>query len=142
MAMRAGHFMDAVKSEDRARRRFPPLWLYWIPLVWIISSPWVGFTPEPQWERVHLVPFSDPADKATDVIGNILLFVPFGYSAAGRRGAKRGILVAAAAAAAVSLFAEGSQLFSTERYPSATDVFAAIIGSSFGAAWRKLIGLM
>jgi VanZ family protein len=134
--------MDAVRSEDRARRRFPPLWLYWIPVVWIVSSPWVGFTPQPQWKRVHLVPFSDPADKLTDIVGNVLLFVPFGYSVAGRRPALRSMVFAATAAAAVSVFAEASQLFSTERYPSATDVTAAMTGATAGAAWRKLIGLM
>jgi glycopeptide antibiotics resistance protein len=122
--------------------RVSPLWWYWIPLVWIISSPWVGFTREPQWKRVHLVPFSDPADSVTDVVGNVLLFVPFGYSAARRPGAIRSIAFAATAAAAVSVAAEASQLFSTERYPSATDVLMAVTGAALGAGWRKLIGLM
>ena len=119
-----------------------PLWGLWIPLVWIVSAPWVGFTREPQWQRVHPVPFSDPADKLTDVIGNVLLFVPFGYSAARRPGALRGIAFAAVAAAGVSIVAEASQLFSTERHPSATDVVMAMTGAAFGGAWRKLIGLM
>ena len=108
----------------------------------VISAPWIGFTREPQWKRVHLVPFSDPGDKPADMLGNILLFVPFGYSVAGRRGALRGIAFAAVTAMAVSILAEATQLFSRERYPSGTDVTAAMIGSAGGAAWRKLIGLM
>lgn len=110
--------------------------------MWAISSPWVGFTPHAQWHRVHFVPLADPADKFRDVAANVLLFVPFGYSAAGRRKAKSGFLFAIGAAAAVSMTAEASQLFSTKRYPSATDVSAAVVGSAIGAAWRKLVGLM
>lgn len=118
------------------------LWIWWIPLVWIISFPWAGFTPEPQWTRVHLIPFADPADRVRDLAANVLLFVPFGYSAAGRRTSRSGVAFALAAAAVVSLTAEASQLFSTQRYPSATDVSAAVAGSAIGAAWRKLIGSM
>ena len=120
----------------------PALWVWWIPLVWAISSPWVGFTRHPQWHRVHFVPLTDPADKLRDVAANVLLFVPFGYSAARRRDAKSGFLFAIGAAAAVSLTAEASQLFSTKRYPSATDLSAAVVGAAIGAAWRKLVGLM
>jgi len=118
------------------------LWVWWIPVVWAISTPWVGFTTTPQWHRVHLVPLSDPADKPRDVIANVLLFVPFGYSAAGRRGTRSGFLFALGAAAAVSISAEASQLFSTQRYPSATDVAAAVVGSAIGAAFRKIVGLL
>jgi VanZ family protein len=118
-----------------------PLWVWWIPLVWAISSPWVGFTRHAQWHRVHLVPLTDPADKLRDVAANVLLFVPFGYSAAGRRNATSAFLFAIGAAAAVSLTAEASQLFSTKRYPSATDFSAAIVGSAVGVAFRKLVGL-
>ena len=118
------------------------MWIWWIPLVWVVSSPWVGFTREPQWKRVHLIPFTDPADRIRDVAANVLLFIPFGYSAAGRRGVRSGFFFALGAAALVSVSAEASQLFSTKRYPSATDVSAAIAGSAIGAGWRKLIGLM
>ena len=117
------------------------LWVWWIPVVWAVSTPWLGFTTQPQWHRVHLVPFTDPADKARDIAANILLFVPFGYSAAGRRATRSGLLFALGAAAAVSISAEASQLFSTQRYPSATDVTAAVVGSAIGAAFRKLVEL-
>jgi hypothetical protein len=55
-----------------------PLWLWWIPLVWILSFPWTDLTRVPQWSRVHLRPFSDPADRPRDVVANLALFVPFG----------------------------------------------------------------
>jgi VanZ family protein len=42
--------------------------------------------------------------------------------------------VVAPVAALVSLSAEATQLFGTVRYPSATDVTAAVVGATFGAA--------
>jgi glycopeptide antibiotics resistance protein len=125
------------ESAVRARSlRALPLWCWWIPLVWVISLPWTGFTPHPQWDRVHWVPFSDPADRPRDFAANIALFVPFGFSLAGHRRTGRWIAGAVLAAAAVSLTAEATQLFSTVRHPSATDVSAAVAGALAGAVWR------
>lgn len=111
--------------------RSVPLWAWWIPLVWAISLPWAGLTRHPQWSRVHLVPFTDPADRPRDMLANIALFVPFGYSLARQRRWP----VVLIAAAGVSLTAEATQLFGTVRYPSATDVTAAVIGAAAGAGW-------
>ena len=106
-----------------------PLWVWWIALTWLISLPWRGFTAEPQWWRVHWIPFTDPADRPRDFVLNVLFFVPFGYSFA-----RRQIwLLAPCVAALVSVSAEATQLFGTVRYPSATDVTAAIIGAAVGA---------
>lgn len=114
-------------------RSFRRLWLLWIPFVWFISFPWIGFTLDPQWDRVHLIPFTDEGDKPRDIIANFLLFVPFGYSVARRRTPARALARAAGLAAVVSISAEAMQLFSTERYPSATDVSVALLGSVVGA---------
>ena len=105
-----------------------PLWVWWIALTWVISLPWAGFTIQPQWARVHWVPFTDPADRLRDFVLNVLFFVPFGYSFARTR---RWVL-APLAAAVVSLSAEATQLFGTVRFPSATDVTAAIVGAAVG----------
>ena len=105
-----------------------PLWVWWIPVVWAVSFP-LGLTATPQWHRVHLVPFTDPADKLTDLAINLLLFVPFGASFVSRPGRLRWLPLAAAA---VSVSAELSQLFSTVRYPSGTDVAYAIVGAMAG----------
>jgi glycopeptide antibiotics resistance protein len=96
--------------------------------VWVASFP-LGFTPTPQWDRVHLVPFSDPADKVTDLAANLLLFVPFGFSFVRRPGALAWLPLAAGV---VSAIAEITQLFSTVRYPSGTDVVYAIAGALAG----------
>jgi glycopeptide antibiotics resistance protein len=104
-----------------------PLWVWWIPVVLIASFP-LGLTATPQWDRIHLVPFTDPADKVEDLAVNILLFVPFGYSFA----RDRGLAWLPVAAGIVSAFAELSQLFSTVRYPSGTDVLYAVMGAVAG----------
>jgi glycopeptide antibiotics resistance protein len=104
-----------------------PLWIWWIPVVWLASFP-LGLTASPEWDRVHLIPFSDPADKVRDLAVNVLLFLPFGYSFA----RDRGLAWLPLAAGLVSAAAELSQLFSTVRYPSGTDVTYAVIGAVIG----------
>jgi len=122
-------------SSAIGRLRNLPLWCWWSLLVWAVSLPWVSFTSEPQWSRLHLIPFTDPADKPRDLVANIALFVPFGYSFARHRPGRFRILEAVLAAAAVSVSAEATQLFGMLRYPSATDVIAAMAGGLAGAAW-------
>ena len=117
-----------------------PLWCWWIPVVVLLSLPWIGFTATPQWFCVHWIPFTDPADKPRDLLANIALFIPFGYSYVRHRPGRFRILEAALVALVVSVVgAEATQLFSTERYPSATDVFAAMVGASAGAALVSLV---
>jgi hypothetical protein len=105
-------------------------------VVWAISFPW-PITTVPQWHRVHWIPLTDPADKPRDLVANVLLFVPFGYGWRARHGASTRFLPVVLAAAAVSTSAEAAQLFGTERYPSATDVSAAIAGAAIGAWYRR-----
>jgi glycopeptide antibiotics resistance protein len=115
-------------------RHAVPLWGWWIPLVLAISFPWTGFTPTPQWSRVHAIPFTDPADRVRDMLANVALFVPFGFSfARGRRW-----WTAVVAAAVVSFSAEATQLFGTLRFPSGTDVACAVAGAAAGALCRAL----
>ena len=120
------------------RARDVPLWVWWIPVVLAISFPWTGLISSPHWDRVHPIPFTDPADRPRDCLANILLFVPFGYSY-GRRGS---VWRAVAIAAAVSVTAEATQLFSTTRFPSATDITAALTGSALGAVAGSLVTRM
>jgi len=120
-----------------------PLWWWWIPLVWAVSLPWFGFTPSPQWSRIHWVPLTDPADKLRDIAVNVALFVPFGFSYAARSCRfGRAIAGATVAAALVSITAEATQLFSTLRYPSGTDVCAACAGAFLGVIGRPRAGVV
>jgi len=104
--------------------------------VLLLSLPFEGATPRPQWDRINWVPFADAADGVTDVVANVLLLLPFGWSLADprRRARLPSVLVAAAA---LSIGAESLQLFSTTRYPSATDVSCAVAGALVGAALRR-----
>ena len=109
------------------------IWLLWFCLVLFVSLPWLGFTPVPQWDRVHWIPFADPADKLRDVALNGLLFMPLGFAVSRRRRLVPGIVLSAAMALSISVPAEATQLFSTRRFPSATDVAAAALGAMAGA---------
>jgi glycopeptide antibiotics resistance protein len=109
------------------------VWLSWFALVLFVSLPWMGFTTVPQWERVHWVPFADPADKVRDVVLNGLLFVPLGIAVSRHRSWINAAVLSGLMALAISIPAEATQLFSTRRFPSATDVAAAVFGAVVGA---------
>jgi glycopeptide antibiotics resistance protein len=108
-------------------------WLLWFGIVLFVSLPWIGFTSRPQWHRLNWVPFSDAADKPRDVVLNGLLFVPVGFAVSRRRSGLTALALAALMAASISIPAEGTQLFSVRRYPSATDVLLAVVGAVAGA---------
>ncbi len=113
-----------------------PAWVWWIPIVVGVSLPFQGFTTRAQWSRVHVVPFSDPEDKPRDTVLNIAMFIPFGYLFARRRGLPAAFAGGIAMAAIVSIGAEATQLFSTARNPSGTDVSMAIAGAAIGCTLR------
>ena len=66
-------------SAGTAPQRRLPAWGWWAAIVVGLSLPSFGFTPHPQWNRVHIVPFTDPEDKPRDELVNIGMFVPLGY---------------------------------------------------------------
>ena len=116
-------------------------WQFWILVILVGSGPWFGVTSTPQWDRVTWVPFTGKEDKPRDVLVNLALFVPLGWTLASRRPVGRGLLVATAAGFATSFVAESMQLFCILRDPSATDVLNNTVGSALGAAaaigWRR-----
>ena len=111
-----------------ARARRVPLWCWWIFVVWFVSFPWFGWTSTPQWQRASWVPFASRWDKPRDVAANMLLYIPFGWSA-GRRMTRWQV---ALTAAAVATSAEALELFGRTRFPSSTDVVAAAAGALVG----------
>jgi glycopeptide antibiotics resistance protein len=114
-----------------------PLWCWWGVLALIISAPWDGFISHVHWERVDLLPFTDPDDNLPDIVLNVVFFVPFGYSFLKHRRGSRRVLVTMAAAFVVSVCAESLQLFSHSRNTSGTDIAAAASGALAGAVWRR-----
>jgi glycopeptide antibiotics resistance protein len=120
-------------SAGTGPRRQLPLWVWWIAVVVGVSLPSFGFTPHPQWERVHIIPFTDPEDKPRDELANIAMFIPFGYLFARGRRMPRALLGAMAVAAIVSGTAESTQMFSMSRNPSGTDFTMALVGAALGS---------
>ena len=109
------------------------LWQWWIVVVAALSGPWFGIVGHPQWERATWVPFHGAEDKPRDIVANLLMYVPFGWSFAATRRGPRGVLLALGASLAVSVAVEAPQLFYRFRDPSATDVFMAICGGGVGS---------
>ena len=109
-------------------------WPFWILVVIAASGPWFGLVREPQWDRVTWVPFQGFEDTPRDMIVNVLLYVPFGWSFVKRRTSRAsGVLGAIGAATLVSIAVEVPQLFYRLRDPSATDVVMAICGAVAGS---------
>jgi VanZ family protein len=110
-------------------------------MIVVVSLPWIGFTTEPQWDRLYWIPFTDPEDKPRDLVTNVALFLPLGYwLARDIRNTVRRLAHIALTAVVVSVAAETPQLFSTLRNPSATDVSYAAAGAVAGGALRLLRG--
>jgi len=96
------------------------------------SIPWSSFTSRPQVEQVSLVPFKA---RRADQIRNFLYYVPAGAIGIG---AGLSPLATVAGAAALSGVAEVSQLFSTRRVPSTTDLALNTAGALVGAGFAML----
>jgi glycopeptide antibiotics resistance protein len=96
------------------------------------------------WERATLIPFTSvegyPASRS-DIIGNVLLFLPLGYFLAlsplgARRGAWRPLLLTGIGCA-LSLCVESAQLFSPLRYAQTTDLITNTLGT-----WTGIVAAM
>ena len=108
-------------------------WPFWILVVVAASGPWFGVVSEPQWDRVTWIPFTGFGDKPQDMIVNVLLYVPFGWSFVKNRVPRARVRDAMIAAALVSIAVEIPQLFYRLRDPSTTDVVMAIVGAAAGS---------
>lgn len=108
-------------------------WPFWILVVVAASGPWFGVVREPQWDRVTWIPFTGFGDKPRDMIANVLLYVPFGWSFVKNRSSRARVRDAMVAAALVSIAVEIPQLFYRLRDPSTTDVVMAIVGAAAGS---------
>lgn len=112
--------------------------LVWL-VLWKLEVPWVG---EPWRRTVKLVPFvataQAGASRPSEVLANVLIFVPFGL--------QLGLLApawrwwrTAAAAAAVSLGLEVTQYLLAVGSTDVTDVVANTVGSLVGLALLALL---
>jgi len=119
--------------------RWQILWFFWILVIVLTTTlPWHNFQGVSHWDMVW-IPFQDASFSLRffiDLIGNIMLYVPFGYLyVRSRPTLTMGVFVwALLLASLLSVGTEIVQVFSQYRVPTITDVFSNIMGASFGVA--------
>lgn len=115
--------------------RWWPL-LVWTGLILLVVAPWRSFQDHSHWARVQWIPFVTPPVRARDIIGNVVLYVPFGYFLV-RALPRSGIWPAVALAFTLSLATEFSQVYSHGRFPSTGDLICNVSGGWLGARWAR-----
>ena len=106
--------------------------------VWLLgwamfSVPWSSFTTRPQGQ-VDLVPFQKA--RRADQLRNFLYYVPVGAIGVGLG---FGPVMTVAGASALSGIAETTQIFSSGRFPSATDLALNTGGALVGVGLAVLL---
>ncbi len=87
------------------------------------------------WDKISWIPYRDPKISVEDVVENILLYVPLGFTFARwqRLFGWKLVLQTAWIAALLSAACETYQVFWELRYPSVTDVCDNSLGAILGA---------
>jgi len=115
-------------------------------IVWMIvitgltTYPWSQFTSHAHWNKINWIPFHLFPFLLDDIIGNILLFVPFGclFILSRPPTQKKYVLLSAVVwSGLLSFGVEFLQVFIHTRFPSMTDVLSNVVGGGIGG----LLGL-
>ena len=109
-------------------------WLGWVAIILAIVVPWGDFQGHTHWAKVAWIPFVSPPVKLIDIVGNIALYLPFGYLARKAFGASVPTWAIGGMGMVLAIATEGTQLYSHWRFPSATDVTANLMGCLIGAS--------
>jgi glycopeptide antibiotics resistance protein len=106
--------------------------LVWMAALIAVGVPFFDLHAHTHWAKVQWIPFVTPPVKLSDIVANILLYMPLGFlSSAGGDPATRSLTVIGVAAA-LSTAIEFSQLFSHSRFPSTGDVLCNVAGALVG----------
>ena len=109
--------------------------LVWALALVAVSVPFENLQNHTHWYKVGWIPFVTPPVKASDIIANVLLYIPLGYFRQMR--ARRRMCVQALGESAVLAFLmELTQLYSHSRIPSSTDLVCDCAGAVIGA-WAR-----
>ena len=122
-----------------ARWRF----LLWVAVIAGCVVPWIGWQDHAHWAGVNWVPFSSAIApvKLSDVLINIILYLPFGFLLVRHHAPGRlGLPAAVAGACLLSLLTEWAQVFSHGRFPTMTDVATNTLGGLLGALAARRFG--
>lgn len=107
----------------------------WSVIIVAATVPWTSFVGHTHWQKVQWIPFVTPPVKMLDILGNVLLYLPFGYGFVRAFPPRISPLRAAALAGTLSFAVEWSQLYSHSRFPSVQDVLCDVLGAWLGASW-------
>ena len=103
-------------------------------IVWLLGwalfgLPWRNFSARPRFEHLSLVPFR--RTRRRDQLLNFAYYIPFGVIG-GLLGWPAALTTAAASG--LSAVTEAAQVFSTDRFPSVTDLVLNTAGAVVGIA--------
>ncbi len=129
-SLEAGQLSNHRASHARAWIVFG-LWSAVILAATVPTKDVVGHT---HWQKVQWIPFRSPPVKVFDVVANIALYLPFGYTLARASADRARRWHAVVLGGVLSLAIEWSQLYSHSRFPSVQDVLCDIVGA-WGGAW-------
>lgn len=140
MITRSGSFSGFTKVHRRMG--FLLAWLLWTAMIIAIVFPWHDLADHTHWRKVAWIPFISPPLTTSDIVANVLVYIPFGYL--GARASERPWQGAAVVGVAtlLSIASETSQLYSHWRFPSTTDVICNFSGCLAGiyfarsSSWR------
>lgn len=107
-------------------------------LILAADFPWGDLQDHPHWSEVGQIPFVSGPLETRDLVGNVLLGVPAGMLTA--LSVTRPVLMAGVVTLPLSLAGEAMQIYSHERFPSATDVVLNVGGAmaaAFATAWMR-----
>ena len=127
------------------REQWNALLVLWIIVIMLLTSmPWRNYVAHPHWPLVQWVPFYGYELDIRDILGNIALFVPFGfclkYGFLTRAYGRASCVLVLCAAFVLSSAAELFQVFCHNRHPSATDAVNNILGAVLGGILLRLRG--
>lgn len=128
---RYNHHVSNYRSSKRRAWIGFGVWSAVIVAATVPSTDFVGHT---HWQKVQWIPFRSPPVRLLDVVGNIVLYAPFGYALARASAPRARNWHVVAIAGALSLTLEWSQLYSHSRFPSLQDVLCNVLGA-WGGAW-------
>jgi glycopeptide antibiotics resistance protein len=106
----------------------------WVAVILFVVTPWYGIRDHSHWARVQWIPFVTPPIRFSDMLLNILFYMPFGFMYV-RRSASARVWKAVLAGVVLSTATEVSQVYSHGRFPSTTDLICNTIGAYLGARW-------
>jgi glycopeptide antibiotics resistance protein len=104
----------------------------WLIVILVAVTPWRTLQDHAHWNRVRWVPFVSPPVRAGDILGNIMLYVPFGFFYGRGRHGRPALRSGMAQALLVSTSTELTQLFSHNRFPSVQDILMNVAGAVAG----------